>query len=224
MNSCWRNQGSHTLVLGKSFCKFSLIFKLYSFFYRWCCKGSLLGRFMAGRLATLHSNSYPSHNCKSKRLFHFIHSRSSFSLNWNFSFIETSITQKLNNLNFSCYLLSSWIYYLPSRIREFSHWIPQTYFFVKVFVFSSFQTLDFFWSISFETLKLHLRLRPLHCWRPIRKFNTNDLLQVRRSFKVLNLDCCVMCLRSKESIQHLFLHCLVTLSLRNRLFSVIGID
>lgn len=144
MNSCWRNQGSHTLVLGKSFCKFSLIFKLYSFFYRWWYKGSLLGRFMAGRLATLHSNSYPSHNCKSKRLFHFIHSRSSFSLNWNFSFIETSITQKLNNLNFSCYLLSSWIYYLPSRIREFSHWIPQTYFFVKVFVFSSFQTLDFF--------------------------------------------------------------------------------
>lgn len=143
MNS-WRNQGSHTLVLGKSFCKFSLIFKLYSFFYRWWYKGSLLGRFMAGRLATLHSNSYPSHNCKSKRLFHFIHSRSSFSLNWNFSFIETSITQKLNNLNFSCYLLSSWIYYLPSRIREFSHWIPQTYFFVKVFVFSSFQTLDFF--------------------------------------------------------------------------------
>ena len=33
-----------------------------------------------------------------------------------------------------------------------------------------------------------------------------------------------MCLRSGESIDHLFLHCVVTLNLWNRLFSIARID
>ena len=44
-----------------------------------------------------------------------------------------------------------------------------------------------------------------------KKGNTNDVLQVRRLFKPLSLDCCTLCMSSEESIHHLFLHHPVTL-------------
>ena len=34
--------------------------------------------------------------------------------------------------------------------------------------------------------------------------NTNDLLQVVRPFKALSLDRCILCLKIRESIDHLF--------------------
>ena len=39
-----------------------------------------------------------------------------------------------------------------------------------------------------------------------KKVNTNDVLQVRRSFKALSPDCYTLCMGSGESIDHLFIH------------------
>ena len=44
-----------------------------------------------------------------------------------------------------------------------------------------------------------------------KKVNTNDILQLRRSYKALNLDICLLCKESGESVNHLFLHCPLTL-------------
>ena len=46
-----------------------------------------------------------------------------------------------------------------------------------------------------------------------KKVNTNDLLQLRRPYKVLSLDICKLCMRHGESADHLFLHCSLMMGL-----------
>ena len=41
-----------------------------------------------------------------------------------------------------------------------------------------------------------------------RKVNTNDLIQLRRPYRPLNPQWCILCKGEGESIDHLFLHCL----------------
>ena len=53
-----------------------------------------------------------------------------------------------------------------------------------------------------------------------KKVNTNDLLQVRRPYKYLGPHWCILCKGSGESINHLFLHCLLTLGLWHKLFNL----
>ena len=55
-----------------------------------------------------------------------------------------------------------------------------------------------------------------------KKANTNDMLQLRRPFKALNPNCCILCRKSKETIDNLFLHCPITLGLWHRIFSQAG--
>ena len=57
-----------------------------------------------------------------------------------------------------------------------------------------------------------------------KKVNTNDMLQLRRSFKALNLDWCICYRKSRETIDHLFLHCPITLGLWCRIFSQAGME
>ena len=47
------------------------------------------------------------------------------------------------------------------------------------------------------------------------------MLQLRRSFKARSPDWCILC-RSRETIDHLFLHCSITLGLSHRIFSQAG--
>ena len=51
--------------------------------------------------------------------------------------------------------------------------------------------------------------------------NTIDMLQLRRPFKALSLDWCIIC-RSREMINLLLLHCLITLGFWRRIFSQAG--
>ena len=53
-----------------------------------------------------------------------------------------------------------------------------------------------------------------------KKVNTNDLLHVKRPYKSLSLHWCILCKGSGESIDHFFLHCLLTLGLWYKLFSL----
>ena len=41
---------------------------------------------------------------------------------------------------------------------------------------------------------------------------------MKRSFKVLSLDCCTLCVANGESIDHPFLHCLMTIELWHKFF------
>ena len=55
-----------------------------------------------------------------------------------------------------------------------------------------------------------------------KKVNTNDMLQLRRSFKALCHDWCILCRRSRETIGYLFPHCPITMGLWHRIFSHVG--
>ncbi|RVX11717.1 putative ribonuclease H protein [Vitis vinifera] len=55
------------------------------------------------------------------------------------------------------------------------------------------------------------------------KVNTNDKLQLRRPYKALCPQWCILCKGNGESIDHLFLHCPVTIGLWHKLFNLVGV-
>ncbi|RVW64166.1 Transposon TX1 uncharacterized 149 kDa protein [Vitis vinifera] len=57
-----------------------------------------------------------------------------------------------------------------------------------------------------------------------KKVNTNDMLQVRRPYKALSPDICILCMKHGESTDHLFLHCSLTIGLWHRLFQLAKLD
>ena len=57
-----------------------------------------------------------------------------------------------------------------------------------------------------------------------KKVNTNDMPQLRRPYKVLNPDICILCMKHGESADHLFLHCSLTIGLWHRLFQLAKMD
>ncbi|WJZ96627.1 hypothetical protein VitviT2T_015292 [Vitis vinifera] len=57
-----------------------------------------------------------------------------------------------------------------------------------------------------------------------KKVNTNDMLQVRRPYKALSPDICILCMKHGESADHMFLHCSLTIGLWHRLFQLAKMD
>ncbi|RVX04458.1 hypothetical protein CK203_018529 [Vitis vinifera] len=57
-----------------------------------------------------------------------------------------------------------------------------------------------------------------------KKVNTNDMLQVRRPYKALSPDICILCMKHGESADHLFLHCSLTIGLWHGLFQLAKMD
>ena len=55
------------------------------------------------------------------------------------------------------------------------------------------------------------------------KVNTNDKLQLRRPYKSLRPHRCILCKGNGESIDHLFLHCPITIGLWHKLFNLAGL-
>ena len=55
------------------------------------------------------------------------------------------------------------------------------------------------------------------------KVNTNDKLQLSRPYKPLCPQWCILCKGNGESIDHLFLHCPVTIGLWHKLFNLVGL-
>ena len=58
----------------------------------------------------------------------------------------------------------------------------------------------------------------------LEKVNTNDMLQLRRSYKALSLDACLSCMENGETVNHIFLHCPLSLGLWYILFSLAHMD
>ncbi|RVW90069.1 putative ribonuclease H protein [Vitis vinifera] len=57
-----------------------------------------------------------------------------------------------------------------------------------------------------------------------KKVNTNNMLQVRRPYKALSPDICILCMKHGESADHIFLHCSLTIGLWHRLFQLAKMD
>ena len=57
-----------------------------------------------------------------------------------------------------------------------------------------------------------------------KKVNTNDLLQLRRPYKALSPDICKLCMKQRESTDHLFLHCSLSMGLWHKLFQLAKMD
>ncbi|RVW27818.1 hypothetical protein CK203_107068 [Vitis vinifera] len=55
------------------------------------------------------------------------------------------------------------------------------------------------------------------------KVNTNDKLQLRRPYKAFCPQWCILCKGNGESIDHLFLHCPITIGLWHKLFDLAGL-
>ncbi|RVX22980.1 putative ribonuclease H protein [Vitis vinifera] len=86
-------------------------------------------------------------------------------------------------------------------------WIPQV--FPSKFVWNSqipFKVQSFIWLVAHK------------------KVNTNDMLQVRRPYKALSPDICILCMKHGESADHIFLHCSLTIGLWHRLFQLAKMD
>ena len=50
------------------------------------------------------------------------------------------------------------------------------------------------------------------------------MLQQRRSYKALNPDVCMLCMERGELVDHLFLHCSLTIGLWHKLFGLGKLD
>ncbi|RVW53835.1 hypothetical protein CK203_088568 [Vitis vinifera] len=75
----------------------------------------------------------------------------------------------------------------------------------------------------FMELKVPSKVKALAWLVAHGKVNTNDKLQLRRPYKALSPQWCILCKGNGESIDHLFLHCPVTIGLWHRLFNLVGL-
>ncbi|KAJ9678120.1 hypothetical protein PVL29_022881 [Vitis rotundifolia] len=57
-----------------------------------------------------------------------------------------------------------------------------------------------------------------------KKVNTNGMLQLRRPYKALSPDICMMCMKHGETVDHLFLHCPLMMGLWHKLFQLAKTD
>ena len=54
------------------------------------------------------------------------------------------------------------------------------------------------------------------------KVNTNDLPQLRRPYKSLKPQWCILCKEDIEFVDHLFLHCSLIIGLWHKLFNLVN--
>ena len=115
---------------------------------------------------------------------------------------------------------SDYLHYWPLRNKTksilvtFSQWkegcttgSPQV--FPSKFIWNSqvpFKVKSFVWLVAHKKVKI------------------NDMLQVRRPYKTLSPDICILCIKHGESADHLFLHCSLTIGLWHRLFQLAKMD
>ena len=106
-------------------------------------------------------------------------------------------------------LSSSGLFTVKSFFLALSQFSGSSSFFPTKFVWNSqvpFTVKSFVWLVAHK------------------KVNTNDLLQLRRSYKALSPDICKLCMKHSKSANHLFIHCSLTMGLWHRLFQLAKTD
>ncbi|RVW15385.1 putative ribonuclease H protein [Vitis vinifera] len=125
----------------------------------------------------------------------------SFPLSWNFNFRRNLTDSEIDLLQ---RLMSS----LHSVLLSPSHQTQERGLCLRQFLWSS---------------KVPSKVKALAWLVAHGKVNTNDKLQLRRPYKALCPQWCILCKGNGESIDHLFLHCPVTIGLWHRLFNLVGV-
>lgn len=106
-------------------------------------------------------------------------------------------------------LSSSGLFTVESFFLVLSHHSNPTPFFPTNCVWKSqvsFKVRSFVWLVAHKNV------------------NTNDMLQLKRSYKTLSPNICKLCMEYRESVDHLFLHCPLALGLWYRLFRLAKMD
>ena len=80
-------------------------------------------------------------------------------------------------------------------------------------------SIPFYPTIFLWKLKVLSKVRVFAWLVTHKKVNISDMFKLRRSFKAVSLDWCILYRRSREMIDHLFFHCPITLGLWHSIFS-----
>ena len=149
------------------------------------------------------------------------------SLSWDLVFKRNLTDVEIVDLERLMSLLSP--IHLTSSVLDVKAWVSFSlrFFSVKLFFaalsnvsnYVSFYLTNFLWKS-----KVPFKVRAFAWLVTHKKVNTNDILQMRRPFEALSLDWCILCRRSIETIDHLFLHYLITMGLWHRIFSQLGME
>ena len=97
----------------------------------------------------------------------------------------------------------------------------------KVFLCSLVQS---FWPVRFVPTnfawksQVPLRIKSFAWLVAHKKVNTNDMLQLKRSYKALSLDVCMLCMEYEELVDYLLLHCSLIVGLWHKLFGLTKLD
>ncbi|KAJ9676364.1 hypothetical protein PVL29_025068 [Vitis rotundifolia] len=150
----------------------------------------------------------------------------SYPLSWNFNFhcnltdLEIDLLQRLM-FSLSSVLLSPSLAYSRVWSLSSSGLFSVRSFFLALSKVSNpilFLPAKFLWSSKAPSKVKALAWLVAHG-----KVNTNDKLQLRRPYKSLCPQWCILCKGNGESIDHLFLHCPVTIGLWHKLFNLAGL-
>ena len=151
----------------------------------------------------------------------------SYPLSWNFNFcrnltdIEIGLLERLvsflNSVHFSSFAVD-----LKAWSLSFSDLFILTYFFLAL---SNFSNPILFLSANLLCKSKAPSKVKAFAWLVVyRKLNTNDMLQLRRPYQSLTPHWCILCKGNGELIDHLFLHCPLTLGLWHKLFGLVRMD
>ena len=149
------------------------------------------------------------------------------SLSWNLVFRRNLTDEEIVDLERLKPLLSL-VHLIPS-VSDVKAWILSSFkiFSVKFFfsaLASVSNSIPFYPTNFLWNSKVPSKVRAFAWLVAHKKVNTNDMLQLRRPFKVLSPDWYILCRRSRGMIDHLFLHCLITLGLWHIIFSQAGME
>ena len=140
----------------------------------------------------------------------------SFPLSWNFNFCHNLTKSKIDLLQRLMSSLSS-VFFSPSLVDSRVWSLSSSGLFsMKSFLLALskvsspilFLPTKFLWSSKAPSKVKALAWLVAHG-----KVNTNDKLQLRRPYESLYPQWCILCKGNGESIDHLFLHCPVTIGL-----------
>ena len=149
-----------------------------------------------------------------------------FPLSWNFNFrrnltdSEIDLLQRLMS-SLSSVLLSPSLADSRARSLSSSDLFSVKSFFLALSKVSNpilFLLAKFLWSSKAPSKVKALAWLVAHG-----KVNTNDKLQLRRPYKSLCPQWCILCKGNGEPIDHFFLHCPVTIGLWHKLFNLAGL-
>ncbi|RVW56152.1 hypothetical protein CK203_080775 [Vitis vinifera] len=150
----------------------------------------------------------------------------SFPPSWNFNFRRNLTDSEIDLLQRLMSSLSS-VLFSPSLSDSRAWYLSSSGLFsVKSFFLALSKVSNpilFFPAKFLWSSKVPSKVKSLAWLVAYGKVNTDDKLRLRRPYKALCPQWCILCKGKGESIDHIFLHCPITIGLWHRLFNLVGL-